>query len=187
MKNINSFTQWKNGSVDVTFVCAITHQKHLAQSGRSLGTVRGVQWTFSIHSAYLLKSQSENKKFCWSVWIYFNYVSCLSKNQVPYFILDQGCDQLKLDSLLKEKQTNKQTKMHLESGFPICHKFETLIFLLTGGNYQEWKRVFLTCPCHEIYRDEAVGLKSCKNTWKIAIFVKMWNLGQYRENLIFCQ
>ena len=58
---------------------------------------------------------------------------------------------------------------------------------LTGGNWQKWKRVFLTCPCHEIYRDEADGLKSCKNTWKIMIFVKMWNLGQNRENLIFCQ
>ena len=58
---------------------------------------------------------------------------------------------------------------------------------LTGGNWQKWKRVFLTCPCHEFYRDEAVGLKSCKNTWKITIFVKMGNLGQYRENLIFCQ
>ena len=58
---------------------------------------------------------------------------------------------------------------------------------LTGGNWQKWKRVFLTCPCHEIYRDEAVGLKSWKNTWKITIFVKMWNLGQYHENLIFCQ
>ena len=58
---------------------------------------------------------------------------------------------------------------------------------LTAHNWQKWKRVFLTCPCHEIYRDEAVGLKSCKNTWKITIFVKMWNLGQYRENLIFCQ
>ena len=62
-----------------------------------------------------------------------------------------------------------------------------LCLSLTGGNWQKWKRVFLTCPCHEIYRDEAVGLKSCKNTWKITIFVKMWNLGQYRENLIFCQ
>ena len=58
---------------------------------------------------------------------------------------------------------------------------------LTGGNWQKWKRVFLTCPCHKIYRDEAVGLKNCKNTWKITIFVKMWNLGQNRENLIFCQ
>ena len=44
---------------------------------------------------------------------------------------------------------------------------------LTGGNWQKWKRVFLTCPCHEIYRDEAVGLKSCKNTWKITFFVKI--------------
>ena len=29
-------------------------------------------------------------------------------------------------------------------------------------NWQKWKRVFMTCPCHEIYREEAVGLKSCK-------------------------
>ena len=70
--------------------------------------------------------------------------------------------------------------------FVECIFFE-VITGLTGGNWQKWKRVFLTCPCHEIYRDEAIGLKSCKNTWKITIFVKMWNLGQYRENLIFCQ
>ena len=30
---------------------------------------------------------------------------------------------------------------------------------LTAHNWQKWKRVFLTYPCHEIYRDEAVGLK----------------------------
>ena len=58
---------------------------------------------------------------------------------------------------------------------------------LTAHKWQKWKRVFLTCPCHKIYRDEVVGLRSCKYTWKITIFVKMWNLGQYRENLIFCQ
>ena len=61
------------------------------------------------------------------------------------------------------------------------------IYVLTAHNWQKWKRVFLTCPCHKIYRDEAVGLKSCKYTWKITIFMKMWNLGQYHENLIFCQ
>ena len=35
MKNIDNFTQWKNGSVNVTFTHAITYQKHLAQSGRN--------------------------------------------------------------------------------------------------------------------------------------------------------
>ena len=58
---------------------------------------------------------------------------------------------------------------------------------LMAHNWQKWKRVSLTWPYHKIYRDEAVGLKSCKYTWKITIFVKMWNLEQYRENLIFCQ
>ena len=33
---------------------------------------RGVQWTFSIHSAYLLKNQSQNKELSGSVWIRFN-------------------------------------------------------------------------------------------------------------------
>ena len=40
----------------MTFARAITHQNHLARSGRSLGSVRGVQWTFSIHSTNLLKN-----------------------------------------------------------------------------------------------------------------------------------
>ena len=74
--------------------------------------------------------------------------------------------------------------------FPVFVMFACFPFIwnhLTGDNWQKWKRVFLTCSCHEIYRDEAVSLKSCKNTWKITIFVKMWNLGQNRENLIFCQ
>ena len=69
----------------------------------------------------------------------------------------------------------------------ISHIFKKkLKNIFNGWQLAKMKRVFLTCPCHKIYRDEAVGLKSCKNTWKITIFVKMWNLGQYRENLIFC-
>ena len=35
---------------------------------------------------------------------------------------------------------------------------------LTAHNWQKWKRVFLTCPCHEIYRVQAVGLKSSNYT-----------------------
>ena len=42
----------------------------------------------------------------------------------------------------------------------ICGIWSFLI-VLTGDNWQKWRRVFLTCPCHEIYRDEAAGLKSC--------------------------
>ena len=76
---------------------------------------------------------------------------------------------------------------HIVHGLSCSAEHEHECILLTGGNWQKWKRVFLTCPCHEIYRDEAVVLKSCKYTWKITIFVKMWNLGQYHENLIFCE
>ena len=31
---------------------------------------------------------------------------------------------------------------------------EELIGKLTAHNWQKWKRVFLTCPCNKIYRDE---------------------------------
>ena len=48
----------------------------------------------------------------------------------------------------------------------------TTINRLMAHNWQKWKSVFLTCSCHKTYRDEAVGLKSCKYTWKIKIFVK---------------
>ena len=49
------------------------------------------------------------------------------------------------------------------------------------------KSRFLTSPYHKIYRVEDVGLKSSNYTLQITIFVNMWNLGQFRENLIFCQ
>ena len=109
-----------------------------------------------------------------------------------------------------EKQTNKQTyrpsftvfestavktipfcqnpKIIWGNGFMDVKFFKIMLyFALTAHNWQKWKRVFLACPCHKIYRDEAVGVKSCKYTSKLTIFMKMSNLGQYRENLIFCQ
>ena len=42
-------------------------------------------------------------------------------------------------------------------------------------NWQKWKRVFLTCPCHGICRDEAVGLRSLK------IYFKNYDLCEYVE------
>ena len=68
------------------------------------------------------------------------------------------------------------------------HILKNLKFLqLTAHNCQKWKRVFLTCPCHEIYRVEAVGLKSSNNALKIVIFAKKWNFGAISLKLLFCQ
>ena len=33
--------------------------------------------------------------------------------------------------------------------------------------------------CHEIYREEVVGLNSSKYTLRITIFVNMWNFGHF--------
>ena len=45
------------------------------------------------------------------------------------------------------------------------------------------KKYFPYMSRHKIYREEAVGLIS-SNTLKITIFMNMWNLGQFRKNLI---
>ena len=132
-------------------------------------------------------------------WFFRAWCLCL-----PYWSFDHVLNIMCVFILLFDVPYNIEIKFDMKLDFsypctflPFHTRFTTnisnipLILLnnptLTGGNWQKWKRVFLTCPCHEIYRDEAVGLKGCKNTWKITIFVKMWNLGQYRENLIFCQ
>ena len=56
---------------------------------------------------------------------------------------------------------------------------------LTAHNWQKWKSTFLACPCHRIKRVQAVGLKNSNYTLRNTIFVNMWNLGQFLENLIF--
>ena len=67
----------------------------------------------------------------------------------------------------------------------IIYIYNCFIWHLTAHKWQKWKRVFLICPCHKIYKVEAAGLKSCNYTWKIMILANMWNLGQFRENWYF--
>ena len=51
----------------------------------------------------------------------------------------------------------------------------------TDHKWQNWKRVFLLCYCHEIYRVKGVGLKTFHYSWKITIIVNIWNSGQFLE------
>ena len=46
---------------------------------------------------------------------------------------------------------------------------------LTAQNWQKWKRVLLTCPCHE-NRDEAVGLQK-----KMQLYMKNYDFCEYVE------
>ena len=48
--------------------------------------------------------------------------------------------------------------------------------LLMAHNWQKWKSTFLTCPCHKIYRVEAVGPK------KFQLYFKNYH---YCENVKF--
>ena len=67
MKNINNFTQWKNGSVDVTFTHAITHQKHLAQSGRSMRSAVDIFNTLRVFTKEAIKEE-ETKLECMNLF-----------------------------------------------------------------------------------------------------------------------
>ena len=101
---------------------------------------------------------------------------------IPSFYIRSNADVLII--LLRAKPI--WISMHKRFHFIFIAK-QMFLWYLTAHNWQKWKSVFLTCPCLKIDRGEAVVLKSYKHTWKITIFVKVWNLGQYRENLIFCQ
>ena len=60
------------------------------------------------------------------------------------------------------------------------------IEMTRNGNWL-FGRHFETVQLDVPYRVEAVGLKSSNYTLKIIIFVNMWNFGQFREKLVFCQ
>ena len=47
------------------------------------------------------------------------------------------------------------------------------IWALSAHNWQKWKRVFLTCPCHKIYRDETVGIKKVANILEKIRFMRI--------------
>ena len=55
---------------------------------------------------------------------------------------------------------------------------------LTAHNWRKWKCRFLTCPCHKIYRVEAVGVSISNYTYKITILV-CGILGNFVKNWYF--
>ena len=56
------------------------------------------------------------------------------------------------------------------------------------AQWQKWKRVFLTSPCHKILEGRSSWSKKFQLYLKNdGFFANMWNLGQFHEKLIFCQ
>ena len=127
--------------------------------------LRAIKGQICASNSFFFLMQIYKKTKTKTLLSFFSFFLSLRFDRFMHF---QSCN-----SLISWKQTNGQ--------------YTSINAMLTAHNWQNWKRVFLTCPCHEIYKDEAVGLKSCKYTWKITIYVNMWNLGQFREILIFCQ
>ena len=87
------------------------------------------------------------------------YYPISANHQVPckhlHFISYSGCVKyLSTYEMRLSEMRLKSVKFRIQFSDWLCRSFAKLP--LTGGNWQKWKRVFLTCPCHEIYRDEAV-------------------------------
>ena len=69
---------------------------------------------------------------------------------------------------------NRWTWLKYESD-KAMHRVHTFFYCLTAHNWQKWKTVLLTCPCHDMYRDEAVDLK------KMQIYLKNYDFCEYLE------
>ena len=109
---------------------------------RCLGAVRGVQWTFLIHSAYLLKSQAENKKLSWSVWIKKNEMNTqVSCEHNSYCCLSTGTTRKNMPwrssarRNVKERWVNRIWKIvnenRNESFFCVWYLHQNLIYRIT--------------------------------------------------------
>ena len=67
-------------------------------------------------------------------------------------------------SYLSSLQNSTKCKTWLNSpGSPLLNISS---WTLMSHNWQKWKSTFLACHCHEIYREEAAGLKSSSYTKK---------------------
>ena len=66
MEILTTLPSEKNGSVDVTFTRAITHQKHLAQSGRSTRSAVDIFNTLRVFTKEPIREQ-EIKLECMNV------------------------------------------------------------------------------------------------------------------------
>ena len=96
MKNINNFTQWKYGSVDVTFTHTITHQKYLAHIVRSTRSAVDIFNTLHVFTEEPIRKQEIKLK-------------CINHNYICKRIFQ-------IRTLIKQLLTNINFKEH-------CPKF----------------------------------------------------------------
>ena len=81
-----------------------------------------------------------------------------------------------LSCLLSEKITEKSIERSAHAGEGWTHSQTHVLAPQKNGRFNSLQLAkFLTCHCHEIYREQAV-LNSSNYTLKIMIFVNMWNL-----------
>ena len=70
---------------------------------------------------------------------------------------------------------------------PICEKSMGRCICFNGSQLAKMKKSIPDMFLPWNLQGWSSWSKKCNYTWKVTISVKMWNLGQFRENLIFCQ
>ena len=119
-------------------------------------------------------------RWWWRTWRHRQFWIPVQFNENPNFNLKLHWNSHEECKIIWEFQT-------FEVGPHFSNRLGDILDVLTAHYWQNWKNVFLSYYCHEIYRVEAVGLQNYNYSWKITIFLNMWNLGQFLEKLIFCQ
>ena len=82
---------------------------------------------------------------------------------------------ISMNAILPAIQYNNENRRHVSNS------------ILTAHNWQKWKSTFITCQCHEIYMEEAVGLKSSNYTWKLWFLCVCEIWGNFIKKFIFCK
>ena len=96
----------------MTFTCAITHQKHLTQSGCSTQSAVDIFNTLRVFT----ESQSENKKLSWSVWISFSFGWEYQDREQELYTVNYILQKVERPMCLSEEQKAELLKVRKKKG-----------------------------------------------------------------------
>ena len=116
--------------------------------------------TSHIHLCYCVVNAQEWKSALFMAKQSGNTITC-----PPYVIVKMAVAAKVLYILVKKRPDSHSLtslRMPPQRYSLLCQNKDVLM----AHNWQKWKRVFLTCHCHKIYRHEAVGLKKLQKYLK---------------------
>ena len=133
----------------------LQHSHHSPRFGLILKTVTNcsehVQLDVTFSSTWMNQLKEGTEKRCWERDMMTQKISIkTTQRTVRKSFIESSCDSNIICNIYHNNQW-------FESKI-------TIYMRLTAHNWQSWKSTFPSFPCHKIYREEAVGLKSSNYT-----------------------